>query len=399
MLIATASLRSKLRRLCSGGWQASAFRLVAATALIPGLGSSLRAQVAPHDEPSSCRSAGGVAFVCGVRNVEDLAALYPTSWIIGSNAHPPSNAGDVLYLFHSRSRTREAIRPSSISVHADSARFPGCAGAPDFAKFQTYGLGYRAENAGHGTLLVINHGGRDTVEAFDVDQLSTRPHLTWVGCIPEPPQTFGDSVVGLSDGGAIVTSTNDPGDPDVAAKFLAGRPLGAVNEWHANTGWKPVAGTETLSYPNGILISSDEKTLYIAVSGRSQVVKLDRNQGKVLAKSIPFTASAVDNLRWSPDHTLMYAGGEAGTLKDVLACSSLTAPPCQVGAAVYAMNPDTLRYTVIVPPAMYGSFGMATGAVLEGKTLWVSSVHSDRVALYPLAEITGSLLQKTEHQQ
>ena len=42
-------------------------------------------------------------------------------------------------------------------------------------------------------------------------------------------------------------------------------------------------------------------------------------------------------------------------------------------------------YVVILPPALYGSFGMGTGAVLEGKTLWVSSAHSDRVALLSLA--------------
>ncbi len=398
MSVAAKSPGFQLPLPCSRGWRAATtsavFLMVASVSAVPGL----RAQTASK-KGQSCQSAREADFVCDVRNVEDLAALYPTSWIIGSNSRDLAKASDVLYLFDGSKGTVEAIQPSAISVNADATRFPGCPGAPDFAAFQTFGLSYRAGVAGRDTLLVINHGGRDTVEAFDLDQMATHPHLTWVGCIPEPAHTYADAVAELSDEGIVVTSVFDPSDHDVAAKVLTGKPVGSVNEWHAATGWTRLTGAERLSFPNGLLISPDEDALYIAVSGTSQVLKYDRKQKKIVGESIPFTTSAIDNVRWSPDHTLIYAGGEAGTLKNVLACSAPTAPPCQVGAEVYAMDPDTLRYTVILPPAMYGLFGMATGAVLEGNTLWVSSAHSDRVALYPLSEATPSILQRIKKQR
>ena len=97
--------------------------------------------------------------------------------------------------------------------------------------------------------LSFNHGGRDTIEAFDLDQMSTHPHLTWVGCIPEPAHTYGDAVSELSDGGVVATSTFDPADHDIAAKVLSGKPVGSVNEWHKGSGWASLVGTERVVVP------------------------------------------------------------------------------------------------------------------------------------------------------
>ncbi len=375
--------------------------ILASLAMIMSVPSarSIPAQTVAKTMAGSCAPANKAEFVCGVRNVEDLAALYPTSWIIGSNAHDLAKVGDVLYLFDGLMGSVEPIQPSSISVRPDATRFPTCPGVPNFAAFQTFGLSFRAGAAGHDTLLVINHGGRDTIEAFDLDQMSTHPHLTWVGCIPEPAHTYGDAVSELSDGGVVATSTFDPADHDIAAKVLSGKPVGSVNEWHKGSGWASLVGTEELSFPNGVVLSPDDKTIYLAASGTSQVLKYDRERRRIVSASRPFTTSAIDNVRWSPDGTLIYVGGEVGTLKSVLACSSPSAPPCKVGAEVYALDPDTLRYVVILPPALYGSFGMGTGAVLEGKTLWVSSAHSDRVALYPLPESNLATLQRIKREQ
>src|SRR5262249_55993615 len=120
------------------------------------------------------------------------------------------------------------------------------------------------------------------------------PALTWIGCVVAPEGAVFNAVVALPEGGVAATNTRGPKD------------VGAVLEWHAATGWNAVPGSEILRL-NGLEISKDGKTFYIAGWGDQTMVRLERGQTppKREVLQMPFR---IDKMRLMPDGVLFGAG-------------------------------------------------------------------------------------------
>jgi hypothetical protein len=56
----------------------------------------------------------------------------------------------------------------------------------DPALFNARGLSLSRLAGDRWRLLVVNHGGRESIEVFDVDLAPARPRLVWRGCLPMP---------------------------------------------------------------------------------------------------------------------------------------------------------------------------------------------------------------------
>jgi hypothetical protein len=79
-------------------------------------------------------------------------------------------------------------------------------------------------------LVVVHHGARESIEAFDVVSRASPPALTWVGCVVGPPNASFNAVVALPGGGIAATNTR----PAAGQNQLADAdPIGAVWECHA----------------------------------------------------------------------------------------------------------------------------------------------------------------------
>ena len=53
---------------------------------------------------------------------------------------------------------------------------------------------------------MVNHGGRESIEAFDLRfDSSGTPSLQWRGCLPMPSGQVGNSVASFADGTVLVT--------------------------------------------------------------------------------------------------------------------------------------------------------------------------------------------------
>jgi hypothetical protein len=344
--------------------------------LLPWGGAARAAQA------QGCEPVGKMQFLCGAYNVEDWAPVPGTNWVFGSDLAPKPPGP--LQLFDTEKRSVRKIEPSEITVKFDKERFPDCPSPLDLNKMVSHGLDLTPAKNGRATLYVVNHGTRESIEAFDVDLTKGEPALTWVGCAVAPPKFWPDAVASLPDGGLIVTSLWDPTDPNRVQTLSAGKTIGALDEWKAGKGWTEVPGSAGMSGPNGVIVSPDGKTIFIGVWSGHALTRIRLGAGAPEVKTVP-TGILTDNVRWSPDGKTVYAGGQATTVKQVLSCFESEQVNCpSVPFKVYGMDPETMQLTVLVPTGVHGVMGAGTGAIRVGDTLWLSSFRADRIGIYPL---------------
>ncbi len=332
--------------------------------------------------PSPCAPMGGAKFICGATNVEDWAPVPGTKWVIGADLAAAGKQG-YLHLFDTKNDTVTEVQPSDIAIKPDKERYKDCPGAPDWKIFGPHGLDLTRGNSPHRTLYAVNHGGREGVEVFDVDLSKEQPAFTWVGCVVAPPKFWPDAVASLPDGNIVVTSLWDPTDPHRVDKLSKGEPVGELGEWSPQKGWSQVPGTEGMSGPNGVIVSADGKEIYLALWSGKQVARISHGTTPVQKKAVP-TGFLTDNVRWSPDDSAIYVGGQATSVKQVLECFESDAVNCpKVPFQVDSMDPKTMKLTTLVKANVYGEMGAGTGAIKVGDELWVSSFRADRIARFP----------------
>lgn len=358
-------------------WQLCLTGAVAAVTMFLWFAGS--AQAAPN---VNCSPDGRVTFICGVTNVEDLVPVPGTRWVIGSDLSTSSAPQGYLYLFDSSKKTVSAVQPSEIAIRPDKKTYPDCPGPVDMKTFGPHGLDLTRTGGEHRVLYAVNHGGRESVEVFNVDLSKPRPVFTWTGCVVAPKGFWPDAVASVSDGGIIVTSLWDPTDPDRLNKLSNGQPVGALDEWHPGKGWTVVPGTEGMSGPNGVIVSADGKEIYLALWSGKQVARISRGVSPPKVDTVP-TGILTDNVRWGPEDKSIFVGGQDVTVKQALDCFESSAANCNVPFKIYRMDPGSLKLTDVVKSGVYGVMGAGTGAIEVGHTIWVSSFRADRIGLFP----------------
>lgn len=334
---------------------------------------------------ADCSPVGPVKFICGVRNVEDFAPLSGTHWVVGSDLVSAGQHGH-LYLFDTRNDAVTAVDPSRIAIRPDKVHYPDCPGAPEMAFLESHGLGLSRGQGLHRTLYVINHGGRDSVEVFDIDLSQAIPRFTWKGCAVAPKGFWPDGVAALPEGRLVVTSLWNPNDPMRDEKLTRGAPIGAVDVWSAKTGWMPLPGSAGLSGPNGVLVSPDGHEIYVALWSGRAVARISFGNGAAKRDVVP-TGMLTDNLRWTPDGKMIFVGGQVVHYRKGALCPDPKSANCALPFRIDIMNPKTLKLATIVKSGVYGKMGAGTGAIEVGHELWVSSFRADRIARFPVARL------------
>lgn len=327
--------------------------------------------VAAAPEPARCEPDGALQFVCGPRNGEDILRL-GTRWLLvsgmdGALTGSTSAHGRLYLVDHGAKTWSEAFPGAAPQFRHDRALYGGCPGPLDTNHFSAHGLALREQQAGRYRLYVTGHGAREAIEVFEVDARDGQPRLAWVGCVVLPEDVLANSVAILPDWGFVVTKFLDRRVPtqQAMAEARQGKPNGAVYEWHPGGKVEPIAGTE-MSAPNGIEISADGNTLFVAAFGTREFVRFQRGAGGIKRDSIPLDITP-DNIRWSQDGKLLTAGGNA--------------PGVAAGAGwgVIEIDPATLATRRIAGTA--GSAGMQAISVGtdSGGEIWVGTFSGDRI--------------------
>ena len=317
---------------------------------------------------AGCDPAGNVRFICEQLGPEDLAVVPGSDWVISSGM----TANGAIRLINLKDKTTSVLFPSAaLKERLDKRTYGSCPGPIDPAereRFRAHGLYLRSGRNQVHTLFVVHHGNRESIEVFEFDARVKAPTLTWTGCAVAPDPIGLNSVVGLEDGGFITTNFQPRGgDAAARGRMMAGENNGELWEWHSDSGWKKVPGSEAAG-PNGIEISSDGTWLYVGGWGSQSVMRLSRGQTPPKREAVN-VGFRVDNVRWAPDGTLL-AAGQGGTA------------PTQTSHVV-RVDPNTLKVEELVRDPYNDAFGFGTVAVQIGRELWVGSVRGDRIAIFP----------------
>lgn len=323
----------------------------------------------------SCDDSGEVGYVCGVNNPEDLLRVDGTPFVLVGNTGNTESQGGGFYAVDVRTRTVRDVEPSFASPAQEAYR--SCPGPPDPAAFSVHGIDLKTEGSVR-TVYAVNHGGRESIEVFRLDASDAGLALTWIGCAPMPGSSVANSVAALPDGGFAATVPVRSQDELVDAGL--GRPTGAVFRWSPAGGWRELADLE-LSFPNGILVSPDGASLYVAGYTEQAVARVSAATGATAAKvEVPFNP---DNLRWAPDGDILATGQRAEPAFVQLTCVSTSVETCEVPTGVSEIVPSTLRATTVFERPGDERFGAGTSSIVVGDELWIGSFRAQRLLRVP----------------
>lgn len=328
-----------------------------------------------------CNPVGSLHFVCGAMNSEDLVRVPGTDWIVASGFAGGGASVGHLYLVNARDKSLKVLFPgASPSIRPDKTTYEACPGAPDLTKFSAHGLNLRSGSNGVHTLYVVNHGGREAIELFELDAAKATPTVTWIGCAVMPAHTWPNAVAPLPDGGMVATDMFDPDDKTAPDKMNAGENTGAVYEWHSASGFKVVPGSE-MSGNNGIEVAPDGTWLYVNAWGGKAVVRLSRGASPVQRDTLP-AGFLVDNLRWGADGVLWVAGQDVPA-KEVFGCFESHQTRCTQGWRIVKWDTRSMKLDPVLTEPGNPEFGDATVALPVDNEIFVGTFRGDRVALLP----------------
>jgi hypothetical protein len=320
--------------------------------------SSLSAQPPPQPPPPPCTPAADV--VCDQQAPEDLVAVGP-DWVVASAY---SGSGGVALIRVSDRMTHTAYPSSSAGDRLDAGTYPDCPGPPNPESFLTHGVYVEPGGGPSYKLFVVGHGAREAIEVFEVDVNGELPTVTWIGCAVAPDPVGLNSVRGLRDGGFITTNfLPRGGDRAATEKMMGGEPNGELWEWHTDSGWVKVPGSEAAG-ANGVELSNDGETLYIAAWGSQSFIRLSRGASPPQRDEVPL-GFRVDNIHWANDGAL-YAVGQA-----------------EQNWKAVKIDPETLEVREVLTRPDTPGFGAGTAVLEVGDTLWVGSFRGNRIAIVP----------------
>jgi sugar lactone lactonase YvrE len=240
-----------------------------------------------------------------------------------------------------------------------------------------HGLSLRPAQTGLYSLYATNHGGRESIEIFEVDARNATPSAAWTGCVLLPDKLAANSVAAFSDGALVATVLTLPGK--TFEDVWAGRNTGVVLMWTPGSkDFRTLAGTE-LPGNNGIETSADNREFFVASTGLKRIVAFSRANPSKPLRSAQLKEFAPDNVRLVGDRLIT-----VGMIDDERSCGGAPKKPadiqCPRGWIADAIDPKTMAITELARgPAAPPYTGSAT-AMPVGDTLWLSSFTADRVA-------------------
>jgi len=341
-------------------------------------------------QAAECDSAGPDQYLCGITSAEDLVQIPGTRWLIASAFAGPS----VLNLVDTRKKSWQVLFPSDAAETAfDSQRFGDCQGPLPATGIVTHGLHITPGQNGRSTLHAVSHGAREAIEVFDItlSDAADRPGITWVGCIPTPGGQEANSVAALADGSLLATIPVEHGQE--FADAMMGRETGAVYRWDVGDGKWSRLDVTAQPYANGIEVSPDEDTFYVASSGLRRIIAYSNTTSPEILGSTDTLRIAPDNLHRDREGMLVTAGmvveyADCNPFDDAGRFDLEQYGACPRPWDVVVTDPTTLATTTIATGEPRAGFSNITMGVVVDNTLWLGTFAGDRIAYRALNDLS-----------
>jgi hypothetical protein len=327
-----------------------------------------------------CRADSGLEPDCRFQNPEDIVRVPGTDWLVVSQfgAMDGSRHGSLAAYQPSTGRLEQVFPGGEFD---DDRRWGDAAcPPPDAASFSPHGIDLDVHPSGRAMLLVVDHGGREAVEQFELEASNEGLAVFWRGCALGPADAYFNDVVAAADGGFFVTHMMPKNGQWLAQVRggLFGLDTGFVYRWTPGSGFSEVPGTRA-PFPNGVEKSPDGRYLYLNSSLGDEVRKVEVATGAIVARR---AVAMPDNSSWDDSGRLLVASLD-DSLAELLACGRIEAGACGSAFEIVALDPDSLEGFAWL--AHRGApMGGATVAVELDGSLYLGSFAGDRIARWQI---------------
>ena len=340
----------------------------------------------PQRDAANCRPFANTQPICLFSNPEDLAVLPGKKVLIVSEfgdmngVHP----GALAFYDIAKHKRRLAFSGGDSKKPAEYWGTSSCTEPPG-KDFSPHGIDLSKRRDGHWQLLAVQHGGRESVEFFEVTGSGEDWQLLWRGCAIAPQNAKLNAVAAGGNDEFFTTKMKSTDSSRQSEGGDPNKPTGLVYRWSKRSGFEPVPGTEGV-IPNGIAAANHGKTIYVVYSGESRLKKIDVKTGAVVASA---TVDSADNVKWSADGKTLLAASFVGPVssKEIARCSSGNVEICHIAFAIVELDPDTLSKVTLFenPDAPMG--GGTTGLKVDS-TLFIGSFAGNRILQVDLSNRT-----------
>ena len=350
--------------------------------------------LAPCDPQSKDRP------ICNLTNPEDLGFLPDRGWVIVSEMAPNEAAAEEdgappehgrltairlldlelrpLYPGDLDAATSERMAASHATRVWGEAT---CPGAPDPMVFKPHGIDVGHGPDGRPALAVVNHGGREAVELFEIGS-GRVPSLAWRGCVLMPDDMMANDVAFLPDGGFVVTNFMPrfeglgPTAIWTVLKMSVGAATGSVLKWEPGGELTEVENSAG-SAPNGIVASADGTEILVAEWAGGTIYRLQFDAEGSPRRDEILVDHSPDNLTWTRDGRLLVAGQHGGIMTS-LGCSSIQGGGCDLGYSVYLLEPVAFEVSKLIEGR-----GAASVALEVVDEIFVGAFIGDQIMRVP----------------
>jgi hypothetical protein len=343
-------------------------------------GTPPRGPCDPDPEP------GSLGSVCGFESPEDVEHVPSARLLLVSEMRRGETGGGLAALRLDTGGIAAApprrLWPAGRELAPDGRGAASCTAPPADEEFAPHGIHTGAPGRdGSVPLAVVNHGGRESIELFDLEGRGDEARLRWRGCVPMPPGTAGNDVsVGAS--GALAVSNYQPtlhgwrGTWHMLRGGL-GFVTGDVRVWSSETGWRTLEGSRAAN-PNGVLWSADGSGVLFAETNAGAIrFAVARAGGDDPPEAIE-VGGRPDNLARSPRGSVLVVTHLTGV--GFLACN-FGRRPCRTAWALIEVEPDLSSATELLRHDGEALGAAASAAEVAGR-FYIGAVFDDRIGVW-----------------
>ena len=313
-----------------------------------------------------CNSDPNINYICGPLNAEDLLSVGDTGMILTSGMNGTldgSQTNGHLYLVNPVDESWvDLVSSPNFSQDFNSDSYPDCPGPLNTDDYSAHGLALKEIENSYFDLYITSHGAREAIEIFTLDLRNASAKLVWSGCVPLDEAIMHNSLAILSDGGFVTTQFMTWAG-GVESTF-SGEAKGSLVTWRPGEQPSVIPDSE-MDGPNGIVISDDERYIYVAAFAASELVRFDLSQNPIKRESISLDITP-DNVRWGEPGMLLTAGGNTSG----------------GGWSVIEIDADSLETSRIGGMGSDASLQGASSALQVGNNIWVGTYSGDRIGYF-----------------
>ncbi len=335
---------------------------------------------------SNCQPYANTQPICLFTNPEDLAVLPGNKVLIVSEYGDMrgTRAGALASYDIAKQQRLTLFDGGDLTVPTEYWGESSCTQPPGLA-FSPHGIDLTKRSDGRWQLLVVQHGGRESVEFFEVLGAETDAKLVWRGCAIAPKAAQLNSVAAGNAGQFYTTNMQSSGPAWDAVNVDSLEATGVVYRWHKDSGYEPVPSSQGKML-NGLAAARDSNTIYVVYSADSLLKKIDADTGAVLAST---TVRSPDNVKWSADGKSLLAASFVGTegVEAFMQCMAADVEICPITFAIVELSPETLsKHTLFENPG--APMGGGTVGLKVDSTLFIGSFSGNRILQVDLKNAT-----------